>query len=170
MSSRFRSLWQVLVGDSAKRQSRPHSLALEKLEERCLLSGGYLQTNLVSDLPNVAKRTDPNLVNPWGITADPNGDLRISDNGPGLSTLYTINGTGLPQVVTIPPPAGSPPGTTAAPTGNVLNTTSDFVIVSGQKSRPSTFVFATEDGTLSGWNPQVNRDNAILTVDNSPSP
>jgi uncharacterized protein (TIGR03118 family) len=30
-------------------------------------------------------------------------------------------------------------------------------------------VFATEDGTLSGWNPEVDRSNAILKVDNSAS-
>jgi uncharacterized protein (TIGR03118 family) len=139
------------------------------LEERCLLSGGYQQTNLVSDIPGLARHTDPNLVNPWGITATPDGHLRISDNGTGLSTVYASNGTALPQVVTIPVPATSPPGTTAAPTGNVLNSTSDFVISAHGRSRPSTFVFATEDGTLSGWNSNVDRSNAILTVDNSAS-
>jgi uncharacterized protein (TIGR03118 family) len=139
------------------------------LEGRCLLTGAYLQTNLVSDIPQLARNTDPNLVNPWGISASPDGNVRVSDNGTGLSTLYTGNGTALPQVVTIPPPEGSPPGTTAAPTGNVLNTTSDFVIRAGHTSGPATFVFATEDGTLSGWNPEVNRTDAILTVDNSAS-
>jgi uncharacterized protein (TIGR03118 family) len=72
-------------------------------------------------------------------------------------------------VVTIPPPAGSPAGTTAAPTGNVLNTTSDFVIKSHGRSAPSIFVFATEDGTLSGWNPQVSPNDAILAADTSDS-
>jgi uncharacterized protein (TIGR03118 family) len=144
-------------------------LTLERLDERCLLTGAYLQTNLVSDIPHLARHTDPNLVNPWGLSASPDGKVRVSDNGTGLSTLYTGNGTALPQVVTIPPPAGSPPGTTAAPTGNVLNKTSDFVIRAGHRSGPATFVFATEDGTLSGWNPAVNRTDAILTVDNSAS-
>jgi uncharacterized protein (TIGR03118 family) len=142
---------------------------LERLDERCLLTGAYLQTNLVSNIPHLARHTDPNLVNPWGITVSPDGTVRVADNGPGLSTVYTSNGTALRQVVTIPPPAGSPAGTTAAPTGNVLNTTSAFVIRAGHRSGPATFVFATEDGTLSGWNPEVNRSNAILTVDNSAS-
>jgi uncharacterized protein (TIGR03118 family) len=140
------------------------------LENRCLLSaGGYVQTNLVSDIPNLARHTDPNLVNSWGITASPDGNVRVSDNGTGLSTLYASNGTALPQVVTIPPPADSPAGTTAAPTGNVLNMTSDFVIREGHRSGPATFVFATEDGTLSAWNPEVNSTDAISTVDNSGS-
>src|SRR5882724_5689955 len=28
----------------------------------------YVQTNLVSDIPGLATTTDPNLVNPWGLT------------------------------------------------------------------------------------------------------
>jgi uncharacterized protein (TIGR03118 family) len=139
------------------------------LDERCLLTGAYLQTNLVSDIPHLARHTDPNLMNPWGITISPDGNIRVSDNGTGLSTVYTSHGTARGPVVTIPPPPDSPPGTTAAPTGNVLNTTSDFVIRAGHRSGPATFVFATEDGTLSGWSPEVNRTNAILTVDNSAS-
>ena len=169
MSSCFRSLRRVFPRHNAKRQPQPHPLTLERLGERCLLTGAYLQTNLVSDIPNLARNTDPNLVNPWGVTPTPDGQLRVSDNGTGLSTLYTSNGTALPQVVTIPPPAGSPAGTTAAPTGNVLNTTSDFVIRAGHRSGPATFVFATEDGTLSGWNPQVSPNDAILAADKSAS-
>jgi uncharacterized protein (TIGR03118 family) len=133
------------------------------------MTGAYLQTNLVSDIPHLARHTDPNLVNPWGINISPDDNIRVSDNGAGLSTVYTSNGTARRPVVTIPPPPDSPPGTTAAPTGNVLNITSDFVIRAGHRSGPATFVFATEDGTLSGWSPEVNRTNAILTVDNSAS-
>jgi uncharacterized protein (TIGR03118 family) len=169
MISSFPSLWRPAPRRKARRQPRPHPLTLERLDERCLLTGAYLQTNLVSDIPQLAHQTDPNLVNPWGISASPDGNVRVSDNGTGLSTVYTSNGTALSPEVTIPPPADSPHGTTAAPTGNVLNTTSDFVIRAGHRSGPATFVFATEDGTLSGWNPEVNRTHAILTVDNSAS-
>src|SRR5207248_10340964 len=42
--------------------------ALEALEDRRLLAGNVLQTNLVSDLPGVAANLDPHLVNPWGIS------------------------------------------------------------------------------------------------------
>ena len=169
MFSRFHTLWGVPPVQNAKRRTRPHPLMLERLDERCLLTGAYGQTNLVSDIPHLALHTDPNLVNPWGINVNPDGDIRVSDNGTGLSTVYAGNGTALSPVVTIPPPTGSPPGTTAAPTGNVLNTTSDFVIRSGHRSAPATFAFATEDGTLSGWNPEVNLTHAILTVNNSAS-
>src|SRR6266568_7592645 len=64
----------------------------------------YKQTNLVSDTPGVAAVTDPNLVNPWGLSRSSGSPWWVSDNGTGLSTLY--NGTtGKPAslVVTIPP-------------------------------------------------------------------
>jgi uncharacterized protein (TIGR03118 family) len=129
--------------------------------------GFYRQRNLVSDLPNIAKFQDPNLVNAWGLSHSPNGPWQVSDNGTGLSTQYKGNGMSVPPVVTIPPPAGSPAGTTAAPTGNVFNSTSDFVVSKGSASGPSQFLFATEDGTISGWNPSVDSTHAILVVDRS---
>ena len=132
-------------------------------------SGGFYQrTNLVSDIAGVARFTDPNLVNSWGISHSPSGPWRISDNGTGLSTAYNGNGVSVPPVVTIP----LPPGVTgtAAPTGNVFNSVNstnpnDFVIKQNGKSGPSIFMFATEDGTISGWNPAVDRTHAILKVD-----
>jgi uncharacterized protein (TIGR03118 family) len=71
---------------------------------------------------------------------------------------------GLPPVVTIPLPGGGPGG---AATGNVFNSTSDFVITEGSASGPSQFIFATEDGTISGWNPSVDSTHAIIAVDRS---
>jgi hypothetical protein len=60
----------VFTGTRRERpfQARP---GLEALEDRCLLSGNVLQTNLVSDLPGVAQVLDRNLVNPWGISESP---------------------------------------------------------------------------------------------------
>lgn len=169
MRSYVRSLWQSLTEGPAGRLAKPYPLTLERLEHRFLLTGGYQQTNLVSDIPGLARHTDPDLLNPWGVVITPGGQVRVADNHSGLSTLYTQNGTILPKVFRIPPPHGSPPHTVAAPTGMVLNLTSDFDISSGHRSRPSTFIFDTEDGTLSGWNPQVDAIHAILTVDNSGS-
>src|SRR5262249_19544555 len=80
----------------------------------------YVQTNLVSDLPGVAKIKDPNLVNAWGIDFSSGSPVWIADNGSGLSTLYTGAGAILPLVVTIPPASGS------APTGLVFNGTGGF--------------------------------------------
>lgn len=128
--------------------------------------GAYHQKNLVSDLPGVAKLQDPNLVNAWGLAHSPTGPWQVSDNGTGLSTRYMSNGKGVPPVVTIPPPS-STPGATAAPTGTVFNPTSAFVVTKGSVSGPSQFLFATEDGTISGWNPAVDATHAILAVDNA---
>jgi uncharacterized protein (TIGR03118 family) len=130
-------------------------------------TGFYQQTNLVSDLPNIAKFQDPNLLNPWGLSHSPTSPWWVSDNGAGVSTLYNGDGTARSLVVTIPPPAGSPPGTTSAPTGNVFNGTGDFDVKEGDKLGSSLFIFATEDGTISGWNPGVDPTHAVLAVDRS---
>jgi len=103
----------------------------------------FKQTNLVADIEGKAVTTDPNLVNPWGISHSATSPFWVSDNGTGVSTLY--NGAGMKQllVVTIPPPAGSPPDTTATPTGQVFNSTVAFTVTNGTKSAPSRFIFAT---------------------------
>jgi len=126
--------------------------------------GSYVQRNLVSDLAGVARFQDPNLVNAWGLSHSPTGPWEVSDNGTGLATRYKGNGMGVPPVVTIPLPGGGPGG---APTGNVFNPTSGFVISQGGASGPGQFLFATEDGTISGWNPAVDPAHALIAVDRS---
>lgn len=127
----------------------------------------YQQTNLISDIANEAAVTDPNLVNPWGLSRGPTSPWWASDNGTGLSTLYSGPGQIVPLVVTIPPPTGSPAGTVATPSGTVFNGTSNFVVSQNGVSGSSLFLFDTEDGTISGWNPTVNGTHAILAVDRS---
>ena len=129
----------------------------------------FKQVNLVSDIPGLAVTTDPDLVNPWGISHSGTSPFWVSDNGMGVSTLYNGAGTKLGLVVTIPPPAGSPAGTLATPTGQLFNGTTDFAVSNGTTSAPARFIFATEDGTISGWNPTVDATHAILAADNSPS-
>jgi len=125
------------------------------------------ELKLVSDVPGLAFRTDPNLVNPWGISFSATSPFWISDNHAGVSTLYNSFGRPIPLVVTVPtPPGGTPP---ASPTGQVFNGTLGFVVTSGGKSGPARFIFATEDGTVSGWSPAVSVTNAILAFDNSAS-
>ena len=126
--------------------------------------GAYVQRNLVSDLAGVAKFQDPNLVNSWGLSHSPAGPWEVSDNGTGLATSYKGNGMGVPPVVTIPAPGGGPGG---APTGNVFNPTSGFALSQGGSSGPAQFLFATEDGTVSGWNPAVDPTHALIAVDRS---
>lgn len=130
-------------------------------------SGFYSVRNLVSDGFVAAAHTDPDLVNPWGIVFNPNGFVWVADNETGASTLYDGNGVKQSLVVTIPTaPGGDPP---ASPTGIVFSSGSDFVVRSGTLAGPSRFIFATEDGTISGWAPNVDATHAILAVDNSAS-
>jgi uncharacterized protein (TIGR03118 family) len=136
---------------------------------------GYVQVNLFSDVRQQrAPQSDVNLVNPWGMAFSPAGPVWISDNGKGLATLYSIHflaqtfpSRAQPLVVRIPRSAGSERGATAAPTGVTFNNTSDFVIENGGASAPSLFIVATEQGTISGWNFDVDPTSAVLTVDNS---
>jgi uncharacterized protein (TIGR03118 family) len=123
----------------------------------------YTQTNLVSDTAGMAKVTDPNLSNPWGISFFPGSTFWIADNNSGLSTLYDAQGNIQSLVVTIPPPNGV--GAVSAPSGTVANATQGFQVNSGGLTAPSQFIFDTEDGTISGWN--GNGTNAALAVDNS---
>jgi uncharacterized protein (TIGR03118 family) len=125
----------------------------------------YKQTNLVSDGAVEAQTTDMQLKNPWGITAFAGAPFWVSDNATGLSTLYDGQGHIIPLTVKIPPPGGSAPGTLAAPTGIVWNPNGMlFQLAAGQAAL---FIFATEDGTISAWNPNVDLHNAVLKVDNS---
>jgi uncharacterized protein (TIGR03118 family) len=124
---------------------------------------GYFQTNLVSNVAGVATTTDPQLLNPWGISVLPGEDFWIADNNSGFSTLYDQNGnkdTGL--VVTIPGAAHNPNGNCnpGCPTGTVGNANvSNFN--GGQ------FIFDTEDGLIAYWNGSSN--TAIVGKDNSAS-
>jgi uncharacterized protein (TIGR03118 family) len=130
-------------------------------------SGFYQQTNLTSNLPGIAKFTDPNLTNPWGISSAPGGPFWVSDNGSGKSTLYDNKGTPQSLVVIIPPHAG---GKSASPTGTVFNSdTTAFIVSKKGVSGASVFLFDSEDGTLSGWSPGVDATHALLAVDNSSS-
>lgn len=123
-------------------------------------SGGrYAQRNLVSDGAIPAEHTDANLANSWGITFRGTSPWWVSDNGTGVTTLY--NGEGVAQ---FPPPASPSPlvvnvigagGDPAAPTGTASNTGQGFVVTSGSAHGPAFFLFASEDGTISGWNPNV---------------
>src|SRR5579864_5116496 len=122
----------------------------------------YVQTNLVSDIPGLAAHTDPNLHNPWGTSVGPGSPIWVSDNGAGVTTLYDGAGNARPLVVTIPAAPSSGAGATGTPTGQAFNTfdpgSSDFVVSKNGVSGPAFFLFATEDGTIEGWNPNV--DNA----------
>src|SRR6266480_3652625 len=104
--------------------------------------------NLEGDIPGVAEITDSNVVNPWGITVSPSGTLFVADNGAGVATAYFQDGTpapsfGNPLVITIPPSASN--------------------------SLPAKLIFVSEDGMISGWNPNLSNTHAFQAVDKGAS-
>src|SRR5438132_7899287 len=128
--------------------------------------------NLEGDIPGVAEITDSNVINPWGITVSPSGTLFVADNGAGVATAYFQDGTpapsfGNPLVITIPPSASNTDG--ANPTGTVWNNTSVFKVSNGTNSLPAKLIFVSEDGMISGWNPNLNNTQAFRAVDNGAS-
>ncbi len=131
------------------------------------LAQHYKQTNLVADTAGAAAIEDSSLVNCWGLSRSSTSPWWAANNGTGTSTLYNgagqiipINGNG---IVNIPPPNNAPAGTIATPTGTVFNGSPDFVLPA-PNGKPAVFIFATEDGTISGWN---GGPSAFLAVDNS---
>ena len=65
--------------------------------------GSFRETDLVSNIPGRAQHLDPNLVNPWGISASGASPMWVSDNNAGVSTLYDGAGNAFP-----PPASGGP--------------------------------------------------------------
>jgi uncharacterized protein (TIGR03118 family) len=144
------------------RRPVPCRLAVEPLEERALLATSFLQTNLVSSMPGMAAFTDPQLVNPWGISAGP---IWVSDNQSGFSTIYNPTGVKSRLIVTIPNAAGSS-FAHATPSGIVLDTdpdSADFNLTNGSKTGQAFFLFDSLDGTITGWIGQ-GTTNAVLAV------
>lgn len=134
--------------------------------------GDYQQTNLVSDLPGVALLQDTNLANAWGMSFSATSPFWISDNGSGLSTLYavTYDTNGTVQVAKQSLAVGIPGE--GNPTGQLFNGTGAF--------HGDIFIFAGEDGTISGWRGAlgttaellVTRSNAVykgITLITTPS-
>jgi uncharacterized protein (TIGR03118 family) len=103
----------------------------------------YKKRNLVSDIDGVARITDPNLVNPWGLTFGPTTPAWVADNGTNVSTLYS-GGVHKSIPVTLPLVVSVP----GAPTGTVFNATAGFKL----NGAPARFLFDTESGTVLAWN------------------
>src|SRR6266567_5476185 len=146
-----------LACDVGERSTAP-SLTSPSFSVRAAPSQFYEQHNLVSDGAVPAGLVDAALVNAWGLVASATSPWWVADNGTGLSTLYNGN-TGAKVTLTVTVPG--------APTGIVFNGGPGFVLTGGARTGPARFIFASEDGTISGWNPTVAATQAIVGVDNS---
>jgi uncharacterized protein (TIGR03118 family) len=124
-------------------------------------SAQYRLTNLSSNQVKAARHDDPLLVNAWGLVHAPGSPWWVSDNNSGWATLYDADGNLIQQLKVLIPTAGeNGPG---SPTGVVANGSKEFQV----QGWPSIFLFATLDGTISGWAPQSNFNDAIVAVNNS---
>jgi len=121
----------------------------------------YRQHNLVSDGSVPADLVDTNLVNAWGLVSSPMSPWWISDNGKGRSTLYSVGGGTIPLIVTVTGAMGQQ----SAPTGVVFNGGTGFVVTNGGGTGPARFIFASEDGTISGFRGVP----VVIAVDSSAS-
>ncbi|MGP0098561.1 MAG: TIGR03118 family protein [Terriglobales bacterium] len=122
---------------------------------------GYSQTTLVSNTAGVGTTTDPQLLNPWGISILPGQDFWIANNNSGTSTLYDAEGNKNALVVTIPGATKNPNGNCSpgCPTGNVSNGNGGYF-------GGGSFIFDTEDGIIANWN---GGTSAVVAYDNSAS-
>jgi uncharacterized protein (TIGR03118 family) len=133
----------------------------------CLTFAQYKRADLVTNSGANGTVPDPHLVNAWGLVSTGTSPFWVSDNSTGLSTLYSISNTSgvvatpLGLVVSIPSVSGglgTPTGIVApeTPTGVKAFTISGINPVTGkQASANSIFIFASLDGTITGWNPAV---------------
>ena len=115
----------------------------------------YAQENLVSDQDGIALTQDPDLVNAWGMSFSTGSPFWISDNGTGKSTLYAVtnDASGNAHV---------------AKQGLIVQIPGDGT-VSGQAFntalpafRTNMFLFVSEDGTISGWRPNLATNAEVL--------
>ena len=139
----------------------PPSFSLQGKPAAPPASRFYQQHNLVSDGAVPADLVDPNLVNAWGLVSGPATPWWISDNGTGRSTLYNVSTGAIPLIVTVPGAGGEQ----SAPTGLVFNGGTGFVVTNSAGTSPARFIFASEDGTISGFRGVP----VVIAADNSAS-
>ena len=106
----------------------------------------YTQTNLVSNTAGVAPVTEPQLINPWGLSRASYSPWWVSDQATGFSTLY--NGAGAKQALIVTIPSADPNSKktpTGTPTGIANGNQTDFLPAPDE---PAVFLFSTIDGTM----------------------
>ncbi len=132
------------------------------------------QTNLISATSAIAAGvTDPELVNPWGVSLSATSPFGISDEGTGVTQLN--NGAGQPVAVAAANSShigvATPAGTTSNPTGQVSNSAGagTFNVSNGTATASAAFIFANLNGSISAWNPGVVAGQSVVVVNNAAS-
>ncbi len=132
-------------------------------------TNGFQVHTLVSNGGVPADHNDGHLKNSWGVAFNPAGFVWVTNNHTGTSTLYDGNGVPSPLPTATPPgplvvtiPAATGVATDmGSPTGIVFSGSNDFQVTNGTATGPARFVFASEDGVISGWAPNVDPTHAL---------
>ena len=128
----------------------------------------YRQNNLASDVAGLADKTDPFLLDPWGIAIDPGLSFIVANSSRGhVISLDAAGGRTTPPSFSVPNPAGTGP---AAPTGIVTDLNSIFGAGNSLPPLQISTITATAGGGIYFW--FVNADGtslpqATLVVDQS---
>lgn len=123
----------------------------------------YKQINIISDGAVPALVTDPNFVDPWGISIGQ--AFWINTNVTGFDYVTDASGN-IAFKATIPPASGTGTG---SPTGTVFVSgapAGSFMLSNGH---PAVFLFCSLDGTISGWNLSSTGNVAEIRVNKSAS-
>jgi uncharacterized protein (TIGR03118 family) len=136
------------------------SLTLATAAAIAQTAGSYSLTNIISDGYVPATVTDPNFIDPWGISGP--SDFWIDTAVTGYSYVNYANGDILFKA-TIPAANGMGTG---QPTGTVFNGTNGFLLSNGSKA---SFLFASLDGSIWGWNGALfaSGNVSLKAIDNS---
>lgn len=130
--------------------------------------GVYQVTNILSDGYVPAANTDSAFIDPWGVSGSKTLWINTAVTGYSYVVPIVTPTPPTPAVsfkAVVPPAAGiTGPG---QPTGTVQNSTAaGFVLSNGAKA---SFLFATLDGTISGWNSAqaAKGQLSLIAIDNS---
>ena len=125
----------------------------------------YTHTPLASDIAS-ALVLDARLVNPWGIAISATSTVWIANTRTDTATMYDGNGRAQPaanpRTVALPVVAG---GAKFEPTGIVANGSADFVVHNATASGPARFILVGKRGSIAGWSPTVDANNALDVYD-----
>ncbi len=108
---------------------------------------------------NPAQITDPNLVNPWGVSFGPTTPIWVSNEGTGVASLYSISTSDQVSIVTNPSlfPVQIQGG----------EVTGQFFNPSATAFNGDPFVFVTLGGAVEGWRPALGNTAEVLSLANS---
>lgn len=119
----------------------------------------YKVTNIISDGSVAANLTDPNFINPWGISSS--STWWINAQGSGLDYVVPATTGAISFKVSIPAASGVTTAT-GLPAGSV--TTAGAVPLLLPNGVKASFLFSTLDGTIAGWNSALGTNGAVAQI------